>query len=81
MMKTFNNVINQHLWYTYYVPGTILTALPELFHLIPSSTVQQVLLLPQCYRCGNRHRMVKKPAQVYRGYKGHIWTPTLAVQR
>lgn len=39
MMKTFNNVLNQHLRYTYYVPGTILTVLPELFHLIPSLTV------------------------------------------
>lgn len=30
MMKTFTNIINEHLIHTYYMPGTILSALPEL---------------------------------------------------
>ena len=35
MMKTFNSIINEHLLHTYYEPGTIFRALPELSHLVP----------------------------------------------
>lgn len=33
-MKTFNIIIHKHLLHTYYVPGTIFSALPELSHLV-----------------------------------------------